>query len=229
MCRIVEEENKKGEAEDKVYGVLTDYDLSSWTASLKTYYTKTSQQRTGTPPYMAFELLMGGSDTHLYRHDVESLFYIMLMVCGRHTIGHSNGGTGKKAKEQVVMRKEGLPYGDWYNEWSYTKLGSIKAAFFSLMRDIELSPTFEDFRAWLKDLQYCFSDGFEAKGSYAKRKARAGSSAGEFVPFDDETLGGFIDYSSFVEPTRRLEGKLQGLIIRYDPASSLLPTPTGAV
>ena len=232
MCRIVEEENKKGETEYKVYGVLTDYDLSSWTASLKTDYTKTSQHQTGTPPYMAFELLMGGGDTHLYRHDVESLFYIMLMVCGRHTIGHSNGETGEKAKEHVVMRKEDLPYGDWYNEWSYTKLGSIKVAFFSLVQDIELSPTFEDFRPWLQNLQICFAQGFGLKSIYRtqqKDRRWGGSSVGGVTPFDDETLGGHIDYSTIIEPIGRLEGELKGLTIRYGSISPSVATPIGAV
>ena len=34
--------------EGKVYGVLTDFDLSSWTADLTSTYAKTSQQRAGT-------------------------------------------------------------------------------------------------------------------------------------------------------------------------------------
>src|SRR5712691_3711440 len=61
----------------KVHGVLTDYDLSSWMASLNSDYSKTSQQRTGTPPFMAYGLPDGKDTLHLYRHDVESLFYTM--------------------------------------------------------------------------------------------------------------------------------------------------------
>ena len=217
--------NAEGGIEYNIYGVLTDYDLSSWTASLKTDYTKTSQQRTGTPPYMAHELLRGTSDIHLYRHDVESLFYIMLTMCGRHTIGRTNG-IGEGAKWRVMMREGRLPYEDWYNEPSFSKLGSLKVAFFSGVVVLKLSPTFEDFRTWLKELRYCFSDGFDAKSAYEKRKERAGSSAGQFAPFDDETLGGHVDYSSFIKPAYHLGGELQGLIVRYDPTSS--PISTGA-
>ena len=57
MWRFIEEMNAKGEPERRVYGVLTDYDLSSWTEELTDDYSKTSQERTGTPPYMAHELL----------------------------------------------------------------------------------------------------------------------------------------------------------------------------
>ena len=150
MCRIVKELG----AEDKVhvYGVLTDYDLSSWTASLKTDYTKTSQQRTGTPPYMAHELLTGTSDIHLYRHDVESLFYIMLLLCARHKFDPS-----KKVKWPLVMREGKLPFGDWFKEPNYAKLGMFKASFFSRMEPIELSPAFEYFRGWLLRLRRSFS------------------------------------------------------------------------
>ena len=225
MYRIVREMNAEGEFKYNIYGVLTDYDLSSWTASLKTDYTKTSQQRTGTPPYMAYELLSGTSDTHLYRHDVESLFYIMLIMCGRHVIGRTNGAS-EGAEQRVVMREGILPYQNWFNQQDYDVLASLKVALFSGVVAIKLSPTFEDFRTWLKELRYCFSDGFDAKSAYEKRKERAGSSAGQFAPFDDETLGGHVDYSSFIKPAYHLGGELQGLIVRYDPTSS--PISTGA-
>ena len=122
-----------------------------------------------------------------------------------------------------------LPYQKWFNQRDYDILGSLKESFFTETRDIELSPTFEDIRKWPEQLQYCFSDGFEAKYSRKKRKQRAGDSAGELPPFDDETLGGNINYSSLIEPTRRLPGKLSGLKIRYNPPSSPPPTPAGVV
>ena len=236
MWRLVEEMNAEGVREQKVHGVLTDYDLSSWKEDLKKDYRSTSQQRTGTPPYMAQEILKGTSATHLYRHDVESLLYIMLIVCGRHTIGVV--GDGKKARRQVVMRKENLPYEDWFEARSYAALGKNKASFFSDREAIELSPVFEDFRPWLRDLQRDFSKGFRSKNSHEDdsepewRSQQAGGSvsavASTPVPFDDETLGGRVDYSTVIEPTRSLRGVLKGLVIRYDTASPPLPIPAGA-
>jgi len=205
-----------------VYGVLTDYDLSSWKEELKTDYTMTSQQRTGTPPYMAHELLMGTSRTHLYRHDIESLFHIMLLMCGRHTIVHSSGQADTGAKSGVVMRKGKLPYQRWFEERDYDALGEHKAAFFTYTKAIELSPAFEDFRAWLQALQYRFSNGFIFRLTDVSRKKQVGSSADGLPPFDDETLGGHINYSSFIEPVGRLTGQLEGLIIRYP--STVNPT-----
>jgi len=213
MCRFI-----KG----KVYGVLTDYDLSSWKKELETGYARTSQQRTGTPPYMALELLMGPSTTHLYRHDIESLFYIMLLMSGRHTLGHVKDGASKEAKSQVVMREGKLPYAEWFDARNYASLGRDKLLFFLVMEDIKLSPSFECFRLWLSKLQDCFSEGFDLKNSHVRREKRGESSTGGPAPFDDETLGGKVTYSSFIEPVRLLTGELEGLIIRYpstvDPA-----------
>ncbi|KAJ3807393.1 hypothetical protein F5876DRAFT_79747 [Lentinula aff. lateritia] len=67
----------------KVYGVLNDFDLSSRVRDMDKG--PTSNQRTGTRPFMSVDLLSpvweGG---HLYRHDLESLFYIMLCLACRY-------------------------------------------------------------------------------------------------------------------------------------------------
>ena len=217
MCRIVKELGAK----DKVYGVLTDYDLSSWAASLNNDCTETSQQQTGTPPYMAQELLRGTSDIHLYRHDIESLFYIMLLTCAHHTFDHSN-----EARWSVIMREGALPYRKWFNEQDYNTLGNHKIAFFSEMEPIILSPVFEDFRGWLLRLRRSFSYGFTAKQYHdQQRKALLEEQVEETCyeslpsPFDDETLGGHVSYSAVIELTRHLKGELKELAIRYKPSS----------
>ena len=210
----------------KVYGVLTDYDLSSWTDSLNPDYTKTSQQRTGTPPYMAQELLKGTSPLHLYRHDVESLFYIMLLTSSRHTIGtHKDLET-----RRVIMRDPtDLPYQDWFNEPRYRKLGSFKYSFLVGAEPIELSPDFADFRPWLKGLQHCFKVGFKLKPSPDDEEVPewATTLTGNGVElataqFDDETLGGNITYDTVLAPIPHLGGKLEGIEIR-DPKRSSVP------
>jgi hypothetical protein len=225
MYRIIEEMNAKGETEGKVYGVLADYDLSLWTASLKAGDAKTSQQHAGTPPYMAQELLKGTSTIHLYRHDIESLFYVMLTMCGRRTIDDARGG--------MAMRDGVLPYQMWFNlERSYT-LGCIKGSFFWDAEAIELSPPFDDFRVWLEDIQRCFGKGFISKASPSREEPSewvrrwCEGLLDEVIPtptpFDDETLGGYVNYSAIIEPTRRLEGELKGLVIRYDPPGTITP------
>ena len=69
--------NRKRKKERKVHGVLTDYDLSSFVETVKPDYTKTSQQRTRTPPHMALGLLRETSPLQPHRQDLESLFYMM--------------------------------------------------------------------------------------------------------------------------------------------------------
>ena len=223
MCRHFEEKNDAGEPVNKVYGVLTDYDLSSWTAKMNSNYVKTSQHRTGTPPYMAQELLKGTSSVHLYRHDVESLFYIMLLTGVRHTIWIPKG-----LKNPQIMRRgsTGLPYQHWFNEPRYRSLGSFKQTFFANQEAIELSKEFEAFRPWLRALRHKFYLGFKLRPSNPEDEESDPSSVSEdeddplSSEFDNETLGGKITYSTILSPVRRLTGKLPGLVIR-DPLSPI--------
>jgi serine/threonine protein kinase len=154
ICRYKTEGGKQ-----EVYGVLMDFNLSSWKAALKGDYTMTSQQQTGTPPYMAQELMVGKSPTHLYRHDLESLFYVMLLTATRHSIGIPEGWM----KPRLVMREapepKDLPFYHWFDQCNYNTLGSLKASFLLNEQPIRPSPDFQDFQEWLVDLQHCFTLG----------------------------------------------------------------------
>ncbi|OAX34638.1 hypothetical protein K503DRAFT_785624 [Rhizopogon vinicolor AM-OR11-026] len=65
-----------------IIGVLNDYDLSS------AGDTPTGNERTGTLPFMAMELLtkaaLEGKVEHLYRHDAESFIWVLTWVCLRY-------------------------------------------------------------------------------------------------------------------------------------------------
>ncbi|KAG2360905.1 hypothetical protein BDR07DRAFT_1411120 [Suillus spraguei] len=73
-------------------GVLNDYDLSSIERD-----GPSGKERTGTVPFMAIDLLAKdailGKVTHLYRHDAESLVWVLVWVCLRYQGGKlmSNG------------------------------------------------------------------------------------------------------------------------------------------
>ncbi|KAF5367246.1 hypothetical protein D9757_011698 [Collybiopsis confluens] len=70
--------------DDKVYGALSDFDLSSFRDSMNDG--PTSKHRTGTKPFMAFDLLNAGSEQlHRYRHDLKSLFYIILIYSSHYS------------------------------------------------------------------------------------------------------------------------------------------------
>jgi len=131
----------------------------------------------------------------------------------------------------------GLPYQDWFNEPRYHTLGSLKESFFSDMQAIELSPVFEGFRPWLKYLQHRFSRGFFSKGYFSKGPEPEPSPSNEeslplddesaTVEFNDETLGGYIKYSTILAPLRCFTGQLKGLIIR-DPKNPLVPAQSSS-
>jgi len=55
-----------------IYGVLIDFDLSSGRSYPSQYFS----QRTGTIPFWALDLHEAKSPKHLYRHDLESFFYV---------------------------------------------------------------------------------------------------------------------------------------------------------
>ena len=217
MYRFIEEKNAQGTMEWRVYGVLTDYDLSSFTSTMNPDYKKTSQQRTGTPPYMAHELLIEASPLHLYRHDLESLFYIMLLTAARYTIATPEG----EDRPRVILRNSWmLPFKDWFNQPRFNMLGSLKAIFILKSQPITLSPVFRDFLPWLRGLQRCFSTGFKHKPSCDEDEvvpdwmAALTESGAQPAEFDDETLGGSIKYATIIAPVHHLTGELQGLIIR---------------
>ena len=89
-------------SEGRVCGVLTDYDLASWTASLASDYTKSSRRRTGTPPFMANALLDGTDRLHLYRHDLESRF---CHVDPRHALRDSSSQRGEERRDTNARGK----------------------------------------------------------------------------------------------------------------------------
>ena len=76
----------------RVIGVLNDFDLS---VVMGVEPLSTSKQRTGTEPFMARDLLvLGTSPPHLYRFDLESLFYVMLWVTCQYHDGKMVFGSG---------------------------------------------------------------------------------------------------------------------------------------
>ncbi|KAJ3511830.1 hypothetical protein NMY22_g15526 [Coprinellus aureogranulatus] len=62
--------------DEKVYGVVVDWDLAKLEGENDD--TSAAHHRTGTPPFMAIDLLDGMPWGHLYRYDLESLFYILV-------------------------------------------------------------------------------------------------------------------------------------------------------
>lgn len=169
---------------------------------------------------MAYELLYRLDAPRLYRHDLESLFYVMLILTTQYDIHppteEEDGGLRVRRQEF-----EELPYAIWFSEPSLEDLASYKHTIFSNLRRLDLSPAFEDFRDWLDDLRMSFQQGFRARDTYENKYRFDSESEDEDTSeFDGETLEGHVDYSALINPVRKLKGKLKGLIVRYPPSTS---------
>ncbi|KAJ4478053.1 kinase-like domain-containing protein, partial [Lentinula aciculospora] len=123
----------------KVYGVLNDFDLSSRVQDLNQGLT--SNQRTGTRLFMSIDLLSpiwkGG---HFYRHDLESLFYIILCLACPYPKWFS-GSEGDVFTQKIVFLSE-PPYDG-----------------------LPIQLYFTNFRSWLTRIHRSMSDGYKARPS----------------------------------------------------------------
>ncbi|KAL4252758.1 DNA polymerase alpha subunit B [Pleurotus pulmonarius] len=71
------------DAAGRVTGVLNDWDLATPQAAM----CKSTNHRTGTGPFMALDLLDPVPPIHVYRHDLESLFYVLIWAAVHYDIG----------------------------------------------------------------------------------------------------------------------------------------------
>ncbi|KAK0479934.1 hypothetical protein EDD18DRAFT_1086212 [Armillaria luteobubalina] len=196
--------------EGNVLGVLIDFDLSS----LIPINEATSLRRTGTPPYMALDLLKEVNDSgpHLYRHDLEALFYVMLMICCRHSIiKNSQDGTSQ-------LKESSAHFSQWFDRtMSWSVLAKVKTSFFMDDGPLPVSPCFEGFRHCLSAIHRNFSRGIAARKD---AKDQPGAASWKAIPlpadisvdrrvlppqqiplskpFDNVTLGGHVGYTQFL-------------------------------
>jgi serine/threonine protein kinase len=149
------------------YAVLNDFDLSV-SADVKA---SSSKHRTGTKPFMAIDLLRGDPTTHLYRHDLESLFYVLVWISSRYHDG-----------EEIVDP----PLQHWA-ETDGLDLVDKKVAFITTL---PFHPTerFESCRPCVYSMRKVFLDGIMA-GTDAKFFSRS--------HLDNDTLGGLVTFDSF--------------------------------
>ncbi|GAW07697.1 protein kinase [Lentinula edodes] len=171
----------------KVYGVLNDFDLSSRVRDMDNG--PTSNQRTGTRPFMSLDLLnpvwKGG---HFYRHDLESLFYIMLCLACRY-------------EAPGVPAPEPRPYSQWFSG-SDEEICDNKHKFLTdplvLAQDLPIQPYFAHFKPWLNLMHRLVSEGYHTRprpdidmSAYPALKKHLPSK----TLFDWQTLDGNVTYN----------------------------------
>ena len=150
---------RKGE---EICGVLNDFDL----ATIRGDSSPSSKQRTGTKPYMAIQLLRetkGDPVVHGYRHDLESLFYVILILT-------SCFEDGKEISDP--------PLQEWFSLDSQ-KLSDAKSALI-LHRDLpDLTPPYAGFIRWIEPLVSVFQDAM----MWASRNTPNSETLGDNVTF----------------------------------------------
>jgi hypothetical protein len=150
-----------------VYAVLNDLDLAV-SVDVKS---KSSKHRTGTTPFMAIDLLDRHPTAHMYRHDLESLFYVLVWITSRF---HD--------------RKEitDPPLQDWLES---DDLFLVKSTFMLHAPDFHPTEGFESFKPWISLMQGMFLDGFTAR-----TRAKVSSPLSHFA---HDTLGGWVTFDAF--------------------------------
>lgn len=126
-----------------IVGVLNDWDLSTPVAAIG----NSTNHRTGTAPFMALDLLGERPPTHLYRHDLESLFYVLIWAAVHYDIGGN-------VPYAHVVRPELEKWNGTYEDAFGAKVNFIHEPT-SVLRGIQ--PVWEPLRAkWLKPLCVLF-------------------------------------------------------------------------
>ncbi|TDL20481.1 hypothetical protein BD410DRAFT_373377 [Rickenella mellea] len=151
-----------------IVGVLGDFDLSvHWSSQ---------DRRTRTLPFTALELLRAGRRPHLYRHDVESLFHVLVWIAARFNDGKEVNpdalrGWCKNAKSSMLTKAVFT-----------SEIGVLK----SIVLTTQFQPLFE---TWLKPIWMLFLHGY-----WNLNLSNAGTPG---VVVDHETLG--ITFEKVIE------------------------------
>ena len=156
---------------DNVYAVLNDLDLAV-SADVKS---TSSKHHTGTKPFMAIDLIHPDPTVHMYRHDLESLFYILVWITSRFNDGQEIADP---------------PLQEWADNGDLI-LVEKKRSFFMSMPP-RRTEQFESFGRWIVSMQTMFRDGFSLKTKYLAELLEASS-----LFFEDEMFGGLVTFDKF--------------------------------
>jgi hypothetical protein len=163
----------------KIVGVLNDFDLAIYTSQQSNG--PISKQRTGTRPFMAIDLLEGVDKPclHLYRHDLESIMYVIIVLtCYR------------LASKEV---KKTSHIAAWFDPTAMPfAIAASKLRF--LYGDLLPVPTktMQSLSSLVEELyEYFVEMGLAIHADKATRRNK--------VPLDAETLGGVITMKGFAE------------------------------
>ncbi|KAK7464459.1 hypothetical protein VKT23_006629 [Stygiomarasmius scandens] len=192
-----------------VRGVLNDFDL----ASELPLRGRSSQQRTGTKPYMSADLLdRSWARKHDYRHELEALFYVMLILCCHY-----------KQYDSKIQQATKLPFKSWFRD-SHESIANEKTRW--VTKPLSTVPTTSFFRGLgesLGRLKTQLQSGQAAQTMHYARQskhnekvklfAEIGKKVEPLQSFDWQTLDGEVSYEAFKDNMCLFDDKL--LVERY--------------
>ncbi|KAF9502091.1 hypothetical protein BDN71DRAFT_1491454 [Pleurotus eryngii] len=148
LHRDISEMNLLWQQKSRCVGILNDWDLSSVFSQLGAH----TKHRTGTGPFMALDLLTGVEPpSHLYRHDLESLFYVFVWAATNYTLD----------KDAPFVRHPNSAILKWAG--TYTDAYEAKSSFLTKPKIVfgGIQPAFEPLRYCLDGLWSLFHKAFE--------------------------------------------------------------------
>ncbi|KAF6753295.1 hypothetical protein DFP72DRAFT_428272 [Ephemerocybe angulata] len=197
-----------------VAGILNDWDMAKFVDTAQDGVTA-GHHRTGTPPFMALDLIHGRDRVHHLRHDLESFFYILIWAVFHYKLHPTNGTKAALPHEkvanwlgtpdQIYAAKNGLMMSMEYHE-----------VLQSMMR--ERSEWVDVVKTWIEPLHKCIRDArsgalddrttaklAQGTGRQGKKddvqgvdKAKLGK-VEEVAGYDDATYGGRLTYFKFMK------------------------------
>ncbi|RXW21540.1 hypothetical protein EST38_g4306 [Candolleomyces aberdarensis] len=158
-----------------VKGVLNDWDMASFTDEERDA-TTAAHHRTGTPPFMAMDLLdpdkQNATPRHAFRHELESLFYILLWAALHYDIS----GKVRCETQELVKAWEGSLEQIHAAKTHFWVGRGVAPKIFELVR-----PEFSDvFKNWIRPLWLLFRKARTALAALENDAYELGE------PFDEE-------------------------------------------
>ncbi|KAJ3787047.1 hypothetical protein GGU10DRAFT_289040 [Lentinula aff. detonsa] len=175
------------EKNGKKYGVLNDWDFAIWLDDKRDG--PTSQFRTRTKPYVGHEQhSVEWKGPHRYRHDLESIFYVMLLLVCPYS-----------RPDEKLRRFKNQSY--QYQEWHQSDDRSL---YLEKHHTVTAAATwkppvtafFSGFLLWLITLQRSIRRGFYELGDATRLGPKALNPEMHYV--DEETLGGHLSYEKVI-------------------------------
>ncbi|KAJ3512393.1 hypothetical protein NMY22_g15342 [Coprinellus aureogranulatus] len=169
--------------DEKIHGVVNDWDMAKFEGLNDT--TLAAHHRTGTPPFMAIDLLYDMPWGHLYRYDLESLFYILVWAAIHYNL-----------KKGMKTRKVQAAVKGWISN-DMDQNADAKTLFFSAVPKHSkqvfnaIQPEFREIKDELiMPLYYLFSDALASRASALSRNKPG---------YNYETCGDQLTFETFME------------------------------